>query len=89
MFLVVWFVQCVYNEEIGFICMLLIWEYRFLFLFKVWNWNCFNCNMGGILVEKCCYFFDLMWFILSDEFVWIYVLGGQEVNYFDEVYDGK
>ena len=47
-------------EEIGDIRMLSIREHRFPFLEKVDNWNRFNENTGGTLVEKCCHFFDLM-----------------------------
>ena len=35
-------------------------EHRLPFLTKVDNWNRFNRNTGGTLVEKCCHFFDLM-----------------------------
>ncbi|MEM1332712.1 MAG: Gfo/Idh/MocA family oxidoreductase [Actinomycetota bacterium] len=40
--------------------MVAIREHRFPFLVKVDNWNRFNDNTGGTLVEKCCHFFDLM-----------------------------
>ena len=35
-------------------------EHRFPFLRKVGDWNRFDRNTGGTLVEKCCHFFDLM-----------------------------
>ena len=69
--------------------MLSIREHRFPFLTKVNNWNRFNRNTGGTLVEKCCHFFDLMRYILRDEPVRIYASGGQEVNHLDEFYGGQ
>ena len=51
----------------GGIKMLTIREHRFPFLEKVGDWNRFNRNTGGTLVEKCCHFFDLMRLILQDE----------------------
>ena len=47
-------------DAIGNIRMCAIREHRFPFLNKVDNWNRFNRNTGGTLVEKCCHFFDLM-----------------------------
>ena len=38
----------------------IFFEPRFPFLRKVGDWNRFNRNTGGTLVEKCCHFFDLM-----------------------------
>jgi myo-inositol 2-dehydrogenase/D-chiro-inositol 1-dehydrogenase len=49
----------------GGIRMLTIREHRFPFLPKVGDWNRFNRNTGGTLVEKCCHFFDLMRLILA------------------------
>ena len=45
---------------VGDVRMVAIREHRFPFLHKVGNWNRFNRNTGGTLVEKCCHFFDLM-----------------------------
>ncbi|KMW56486.1 Oxidoreductase, NAD(P)-dependent [Candidatus Rhodobacter oscarellae] len=73
----------------GGIKMLTIREHRFPFLPKVGNWNRFNKNSGGTLVEKCCHFFDLMRVILQDEPVRVMASGGQDVNHLDEVYDGE
>lgn len=69
--------------------MLMICEYRFLFFEKVDDWNCFNVKFGGIFVEKCCYFFDLMCLIFRVELICVFVLGGIDVNYLDEIYDGE
>jgi len=73
----------------GGIKMLTIREHRFPFLQKVGNWNRFNRNSGGTLVEKCCHFFDLMRLILRSEPVRVMASGGQVVNHLDEVYDNE
>ncbi|SMC98527.1 Gfo/Idh/MocA family oxidoreductase [Rhizobium sp. RU36D] len=73
----------------GGIRMLTIREHRFPFLHKVGNWNRFNRNSGGTLVEKCCHFFDLMRHILKSDPVRIMASGGQAVNHKDESYDGE
>ena len=69
--------------------MLTIREHRFPFLEKVGDWNRFNENTGGTLVEKCCHFFDLMRLVLRDDPVRIMASGSQSVNHLDEVYDGE
>jgi predicted dehydrogenase len=73
----------------GGIRMLTIREHRFPFLPKVGDWNRFNRNTGGTLVEKCCHFFDLMRLVLKSEPVRIMASAGQEVNHLDEWYDGE
>jgi myo-inositol 2-dehydrogenase / D-chiro-inositol 1-dehydrogenase len=73
----------------GGIRMLTIREHRFPFLPKVGDWNRFNANTGGTMVEKCCHFFDLMRLILRDEPVRVMASAGQAVNHLDEVYDGQ
>ena len=77
------------QDVTGGIKMLSITEHRFPFLEKVGNWNRFNENSGGTLVEKCCHFFDLMRHILQSDPVRVMASAGQEVNHLDEVYDGK
>ena len=76
------------EDVTGGIRMLSITEHRFPFLQKVNNWNRFNANSGGTLVEKCCHFFDLMRLILKSDPVRVMASAGQEVNHLDEVYDG-
>ena len=76
------------GDVTGGIKMLAIREHRFPFLEKVGDWNRFNRNSGGTLVEKCCHFFDLMRFILKSDAVRVMASGGQEVNHLDETYDG-
>jgi predicted dehydrogenase len=76
------------NEVTGGVKMLTIREHRFPFLEKVGNWNRFNKNSGGTLVEKCCHFFDLMRLIVGADPIRIMASAGQEVNHLDESYDG-
>ena len=73
----------------GGIKMLTIREHRFPFLEKVGDWNRFNRNTGGTLVEKCCHFFDLMRLIAGCNPVRVMASAGQAVNHLDEVYDGQ
>ncbi len=83
------FIERLHAGEAGGIKMLSIREHRFPFLVKVGDWNRFNRNTGGTLVEKCCHFFDLMRHILRDEPVRIFASGAQDVNHLDESYDGE
>ena len=69
--------------------MLTIREHRFPFLPKIGDWNRFNRNTGGTLVEKCCHFFDLMNFILQSRPVRVFASGGQSNNHLDEAYEGE
>lgn len=83
------FIDYVHSGMAGSIKMLCIREHRFPFLPKIGDWNRFNRNTGGTLVEKCCHFFDLMRFILQDEPVRVFASGGQDVNHLTEMYDGE
>ncbi|WP_295071125.1 Gfo/Idh/MocA family oxidoreductase [Tabrizicola sp.] len=73
----------------GGVKMLTIREHRFPFLQKVGDWNRFNRNTGGTLVEKCCHFFDLMRLVAGCNPVSVMASGGQAVNHVDEVYAGQ
>ena len=73
----------------GGVKMLTIREHRFPFLHKVGDWNRFNRNTGGTLVEKCCHFFDLMRLILGSDPVRVTASAGQEVNHMNETYHGE
>jgi predicted dehydrogenase len=73
----------------GGVKMLTIREHRFSFLPKIGDWNRFNANTGGTLVEKCCHFFDLMRLIIGAEPIRVSASAGQAVNHLDEVYDGQ
>ncbi|KAA9009354.1 Gfo/Idh/MocA family protein [Histidinibacterium aquaticum] len=77
------------DHATGGISMLSIREHRFPFLPKIGNWNRFNANTGGTLVEKCCHFFDLMRLILKDEPVRVMASAGQTLNHRDELYSGR
>ncbi len=69
--------------------MVSIREHRFPFLKKVGDWNRFNKNTGGTLVEKCCHFFDLMRVLMEDEVIRVYASGAKDVNFLDEEYQGQ
>ena len=68
--------------------MLTIVEHRYPFLQKVGNWNRFNRNSGGTLVEKCCHFFDQC-ALLEIRSVRVMASAGQMVNHLDETYEGE
>jgi predicted dehydrogenase len=53
------------------------------------NWNRFNCNSGGTLVEKCCHFFDLLRLFADANPIRVMASGAIDVNHKDEIYDGK
>ncbi|MFN8017638.1 MAG: Gfo/Idh/MocA family oxidoreductase [Acidimicrobiales bacterium] len=82
-------VQEVQAGTVGPPKMVAIREHRFPFLQKVGDWNRFNRNTGGTLVEKCCHFFDLMVHIVGDRPVRVLASGAQDVNHLDEAYDGE
>ena len=83
------FIKEIHSKTIGDLKTLTIREHRFPFLKKVNDWNRFEKNTGGTLVEKCCHFFDLMRFIVKSEPISVYASGAQDVNHLDEEYDGK
>ena len=70
----------------GGTAMLSIREHRYPFLAKVGDWNRFERNTGGTLVEKCCHFFDLMRLIIGRDPVRVFASGGQNHNHLDEAY---
>ena len=74
---------------IGRVRMLSIREHRFPFLPKVGDWNRFNRNTGGTLVEKCCHFFDLMCRITDSRPQRVLASGAQDLNHLDERYAGE
>ena len=82
-------IERVHNKTLGKLKMVSIREHRFPFLKKVDNWNRFDSNTGGTMVEKCCHFFDLMRFITQSEVKQVFASGSQEVNHLDEKYNGK
>lgn len=82
-------IDVVKSGSLGRVKMVAIREHRFPFLVKVNNWNRFNCNTGGTLVEKCCHFFDLMRLFVGANPVRVMASGAMDVNHKDEEYDGK
>ena len=82
-------IEAVRGEERGRLGMLSIREHRFPFLRKVGDWNRFQAQTGGTLVEKCCHFFDLMRLITGSEPTRIYASGSGAVNHLDEDYGGR
>ena len=82
-------IQEVDGGSVGRVRMISIREHRFPFLTKIGNWNRFNRNTGGTLVEKCCHFFDLMNLIVGSHPVQVFASGSQDVNHLDEKYDGE
>jgi len=81
--------QEIEKGTVGTVRMIAIREHRYPFLEKVDDWNRFNVNTGGTLVEKCCHFFDLMCLIAKSRPVSVIASGSQDVNHLNEKYDGK
>jgi myo-inositol 2-dehydrogenase / D-chiro-inositol 1-dehydrogenase len=73
---------------VGRIQQVAIREHREPFYPKVGDWNRFNANTGGTLVEKCCHYFNLMELILQEQPLRLFASGGQRVNHLDETYGG-
>jgi predicted dehydrogenase len=80
-------VRQVHAQEVtGDAVMLSIREHRYPFLTKVGDWNRFNRNTGGTLVEKCCHFFDLMRLLMQADPIRLFASGGQNHNHLSESY---
>ena len=82
-------VRRVASGGVGRVHMVAVREHRFPFLAKVGDWNRFNRNTGGTLVEKCCHFFDLMTLLADGRPTRVLASGGQGVNHLDESYGGE
>ena len=82
-------IKQVRNGDTGPLQMLTICEHRFPFLEKVGDWNRFNRNSGGTLVEKCCHFFDLMRLLTQDNAVRVMASGAADHNHQEERYAGE
>jgi myo-inositol 2-dehydrogenase/D-chiro-inositol 1-dehydrogenase len=82
-------IRIAHEGGIGRIHQVAIREHREPFYPKVGDWNRFNANTGGTLVEKCCHYFNLMDFILNERPSRVFASGGQRVNHLDEKVDGK
>lgn len=83
------FHQQLQQSAVGDLKTLSIKEHRFPFLKKVDDWNRFNENSGGTLVEKCCHFFDLLRLLSGDEVSRVYASAGQDNNHLTEQYQGR
>jgi predicted dehydrogenase len=74
---------------VGRVQQVAIREHREPFYPKVGDWNRFNANTGGTLVEKCCHYFNLMDFITGEHPRAVFASGAQRVNHLDERYGGR
>lgn len=83
------FIAEVGEGAVGDLKMFFVREHRYPFLRKVGDWNRFNRNTGGTLVEKCCHFFDMMNLVVRAKPVSVFASGAQDVNHLDEHYDGE
>ena len=76
------------RKSLGSLKTISLSEHRPPFLDKVDQWNKFNQNTGGTLVEKCCHYFDLMNLMADAAPIRVYASGGQAVNFRDFTRDG-
>ena len=76
------------RKSLGSLKTISLSEHRPPFLDKVDQWNKFNQNTGGTLVEKCCHYFDLMNLMADAAPIRVYASGGQAVNFADFTRDG-
>jgi myo-inositol 2-dehydrogenase / D-chiro-inositol 1-dehydrogenase len=81
-------IRIAHEGGVGRLHQVAIREHREPFYPKVGDWNRFNANTGGTLVEKCCHYFNLMDVILKEKPMRVFASGGQRVNHLDEEYDG-
>jgi myo-inositol 2-dehydrogenase / D-chiro-inositol 1-dehydrogenase len=82
-------IRLAHAGECGTLQQVAIREHREPFYPKVGDWNRFNANTGGTLVEKCCHYFNLMDFILREKPLRVFASGGQRVNHLSEKYNGN
>jgi predicted dehydrogenase len=82
-------IRIAHGGGVGRLHQVAIREHREPFYPKVGDWNRFNANTGGTLVEKCCHYFNLMDLILKEKPLRVFASGGQRVNHLDERYGGK
>jgi predicted dehydrogenase len=82
-------IRMTHQGAAGRVQLVTIREHREPFYPKVGDWNRFNANTGGTLVEKCCHYFNLMDLILGEHPLRVFGSGGQRVNHLDENYGGR
>lgn len=81
--------QAVAQSTLGQVKTVAMSEYRPPFLDKVEQWNKFNRNSGGTLVEKCCHYFDLINVLAQSRPRRVYASGGRAVNFLDFEWEGE
>lgn len=77
------------SKSLGDVHTIAITEHRLPFLDKVGQWNKFSVYSGGTLVEKCCHYFDLFNLFAQSKPLYVYAVGGQDVNFLEFGKDGK
>lgn len=77
------------RRSVGVVHSVHLLEHRFPFLDKVGQWNKFNVNTGGTLVEKCCHYFDLINLFSGGKPAQVFALGSQGVNFREFEHEGK
>jgi len=82
-------IRMTHAGDVGRVHQVAIREHRQPFYPKVGDWNRFNANTGGTLVEKCCHYFNLMDVLLREQPVRVFASGAQRVNHLDERYGGR
>lgn len=82
-------IRMAHGGEVGRIHQVAIREHREPFYPKVGDWNRFNANTGGTLVEKCCHYFNLMDLIVGETPARVFASGAQSVNHLDENCGGR
>jgi myo-inositol 2-dehydrogenase/D-chiro-inositol 1-dehydrogenase len=83
------FHEALSRQSLGEVKTIAVSEYRPPFLDKVGQWNKFNANSGGTLVEKCCHYFDLINLMAQARPTRVYASGGRAVNFTDFEYEGR
>ena len=83
------FHEALSRQSLGEVKTISVTECRPAFLDKVGQWNKFNANSGGTLVEKCCHYFDLINLMAESQPVKVYASGGRAVNFTDFEYEGR
>ena len=81
-------IRIAHGGGVGRIHQVSVREHREPFYAKVGDWNRFNANSGGTLVEKCCHYFNLIDLVLREQPSRVFASGGQRVNHLDERYEG-
>ncbi|MFT7652993.1 MAG: myo-inositol 2-dehydrogenase/D-chiro-inositol 1-dehydrogenase [Limisphaerales bacterium] len=77
------------KRSVGEVHSVQLLEHRFPFLDKVGQWNKFNANTGGTLVEKCCHYFDLINLFSGGKPEQVFALGSQGINFREFEHEGK